>query len=137
MAILFKNCYAYRFKKPAKNNCILPWFSPKKIETAKIINKIEASENSYSKLHTLENAELFEEITRAISERVTFENENRDSTDGIFDVLGEIADSVQEDFEGLVGISSDQKTFYKSVNKNIYAAIKRESRHCRKNQKNT
>ena len=65
------------------------------METTKINNKIEVLQNSYSKPLTLENEELFEEITRAISE-------HRDSTDGIFDVLGEIADSVQEDFEELV-----------------------------------
>ena len=68
-------------------------------------------------MHTLEIAELFEEITRAISEHVTFENEIRDSTDGIFDVLGEIVDSVHEDFEELVGITSDKKHFMRALTK--------------------
>ena len=68
-------------------------------------------------MHTLEIAELFEEITRAISEHVTFENEIRDSTDGIFDVPGEIVDSVHEDFEELVGITSDKKHFMRALTK--------------------
>ena len=65
----------------------------------------------------LEDAQLFEEKTRAISEHVTFENENRDSTDGIFDVLGETADFVQEDFEELVEISSDKKHVIRALTK--------------------
>ena len=57
------------------------------METAKINEKIEALEINYSRMNKLEDAQLFEEIKKAISEHVTFENENRDSTDGIFDVL--------------------------------------------------
>ena len=79
--------------------------------------KIESLGNNYSKLNTLESVQLFEEITRAISEHVTFENKNRDSTDGIFDVLSKIADSVQEDFEELVGISSNKKHFIRALTK--------------------
>ena len=79
--------------------------------------KIESLGNNYSKLNTLERVQLFEEITRAISEHVTFENKNRDSTDGIFDVLSKIADSVQEDFEELVGISSNKKHFIRALTK--------------------
>ena len=36
------------------------------MESAKIDENIELLENSYSKLYNLENAQLFEEITRAI-----------------------------------------------------------------------
>ena len=85
--------------------------------TAKINKKIETLENNYSRMYKLEVAQLFEEITKAISEHVTFENENRDSTDGVFDMLGEIADSVQEDFEELVGISSNEKHFIRALTK--------------------
>ena len=66
-------------------------------------------------MYKLEVAQLFEEI--AISEHVTFEDENRDSTDGVFDVLGEIADSLQEDFEELLGISSNEKHFIRALTK--------------------
>ena len=66
-------------------------------------------------MYKLEVAQLFEET--AISEHVTFEDENRDSTDGVFDVLGEIADSLQEDFEELLGISSNEKHFIRALTK--------------------
>ena len=53
----------------------------------------------------------------AISEHVTFENENRDSTDGVLDVIREIANSVQEDFEEFVGTSYDKKHFIRALTK--------------------
>ena len=65
----------------------------------------------------LENVQLIEKITIAISEPITFENENRDSTDGILDVKREIADSVQEDFEELVEISDNIKHFIRALTK--------------------
>ena len=104
------------------------------METTQISNKIEALEDSYYKLHTLENAELSKEITRAISGHVRFENENRDSTDGIFDVLGEIADSVQEDFEEVVGISNDKRHFIRVLTK-IFMLLLNTKVDTRKNQK--
>ena len=113
LEFLFKRCYAYRLKNLQK----LAVFFAKKMKTAKINEKIEALESNYSRMYKLEDAQLFEEITKAISEHVTFENENRDSTYRIFDVLDEIADSVQEDFEELVGISNHKKHFIRALTK--------------------
>ena len=81
------------------------------MESAKIDEKIEILENSYSKLYNLENAQLFEEITRLISEHVKFEDEGKDSTGGLHNVLSEIADSVRKEFEELVGISNDKRHY--------------------------
>ena len=81
------------------------------MESAKIDEKIEILENSYSKLYNLENAQLFEEITRLISEHVQFEDEGKDSTGGLHNVLSEIADSVRKEFEELVGISNDKRHY--------------------------
>ena len=72
------------------------------MKTRKIDEKIEKPQSSYSQLYLVENAQLFEEITKAISEYVKVDDE--DTTDGVFDVLSEIADSVQEEFENLIGI---------------------------------
>ena len=82
-----------------------------------IDKKIEALENSYSKLQTLENSHLIKEITETISKHVKFEDENRDSTDGILDVLGEIVNSIQEKFEELAGISNDKSHFINALTK--------------------
>ena len=89
----------------------------KNTENTKFGEKIEALEDSYSRLNMLENVQLIEKITTAMSEHVTFENENRDSIGGILDVIREIADSVQEDFEELVGISNDKKHFIRALTK--------------------
>ena len=64
------------------------------MDEAKLNEKIEILENSYSKLHTLESAQLFEEITKAISEHVEFEDKGNDSTDCVITVLSVIADLV-------------------------------------------
>ena len=64
------------------------------MDETKLNEKIEILECNYSKLHTLESAQLFEEITKAISEHVEFENKENDSTDGVITVLSEITDSV-------------------------------------------
>ena len=72
------------------------------MKTRKIDEKIEKPQSSYSQLYLLENAQLSEEITKAISEHVKADDE--DTTDRVFDVLSEIADSVQEEIEDLIGI---------------------------------
>ena len=66
-------------------------------------------------MHTLKSAQLFEEITKTILEHVEFEDKENNSTDGVITVLSEIADSVQEEFEELVGISSDKRYFIKGL----------------------
>ena len=104
------------------------------IENTKLGEKIEALENSYSRLYMLENVQLIEEITTAISERVTFENKNRESTDGVLDIIREIADSVQEDFEELVGIFNDKKHFIRALTK-IFTLLLNTKVDCRKNFK--
>ena len=70
----------------------------KNMENSKVDEKTEDLQNNHFQLYTLENAELFQEITAAISKHVKFENKSRYSTDEILDVLGEIVDSVQEEF---------------------------------------
>ena len=87
------------------------------MDETKLNEKIEILENSYSKLHTPEGAQLFEEITKAISEHVEFEDKENNSTDGVITMLSEIDDSVQEEFEELVAISSNKRYFIKGLTK--------------------
>ena len=44
------------------------------MENSKVDEKTEDLQNSHFQLYTLENAELFQEITAAISKHVKFEN---------------------------------------------------------------
>ena len=49
----------------------------KNMENSKVDEKTEDLQNSHFQLYTLENAELFQEITAAISKHVKFENKSR------------------------------------------------------------
>ena len=45
------------------------------------------------------------------------ENKNNDCTDGILDTLHNIEDSTREEFEELIGIESNKKTFVRNLSK--------------------
>ena len=76
----------------------------------KIQEKLDSIQNCFRNLGEAQQAEILKEITAAIASYVRSENNENDATDGIFDTLGEIAESVQEKFKALVGISNDKKT---------------------------
>ena len=78
-------------------------------------DKLDSIQNNYDKLNKLEQAKILEEITSAIASYVRYENKDNDAKDGLFDTLNDIAESIQEDFEELVGISNDKKKLYKST----------------------
>ena len=73
-------------------------------------------------LKKLEQAKILEEIITAIAAHVKSENNDDDATDRFFDTLGEIAESVQENFEELAGISEDKRTFIKAIT-NIFMLL--------------
>ena len=60
---------------------------------------------------------MLEEITSAIASYVRYENNDNDATDGIFNTLSDIAESIQKDFEELVAIFNDKKTFISALTK--------------------
>ena len=88
--------------------------------------KIDLFSEKCWELNNLEKAKLFEEISVAISSFVQLKNGDNDSTDGIFDILREITESLQEDFEELIWNFKRQKVFYKSTN-SIYSFTKHKS----------
>ena len=57
------------------------------------------------------NALIFEEITRELEAYLGTESDDQDSTDGIFDLLSSISDSVQEEFDELISGDSNKKHF--------------------------
>ena len=57
------------------------------------------------------NALIFEEITRELEAYLATESDDQDSTDGIFDLLSSISDSVQEEFDELISGDSNKKHF--------------------------
>ena len=54
-------------------------------------------------------ARLFEEIDKELEAYLSKENNDMDSTDGIFDFLSQISDSVQEEFDEILSSDSDKK----------------------------
>ena len=64
-------------------------------------------------------ARLLAKITDEIEQFKRGENNNSGATDGAFEVLGAIAESIQEDFEELIDADSDKKKVYKGFVKNI------------------
>ena len=53
----------------------------------------------------------FEEISKELEAYLARESNSKDSTDGIFDLLSTISDSVQEESDELISGDSDKKRF--------------------------
>ena len=71
-------------------------------------------EHSQARAET-DNALIFEEITRELEAYLARETNDKDSTDGMFDLLSSISDSVQEEFDELISGDSDKKHFLRSL----------------------
>ena len=65
---------------------------------------------------------IFEEITREVEAYLSRESNNEDSTEGIFDPLLSIFDSVQEEFDNLISSESDKKRFLRTLSR-IFALL--------------
>ena len=81
-----------------------------------------------------DNVLIFEEFTRELEAYLARETDHKDSTDGIFDLLSSISDSVQEEFEELISGDSDKKRFLRAFSR-IFTS-QHKSRHDWKDQKN-
>ena len=68
------------------------------------------------------HAQLFEEINKELEALLSKENNDTDSTDGIFDFLSQISDSVEEAFDELLSGDSDKKRFVKALSK-VFALL--------------
>ena len=69
-----------------------------------------------------DNALIFQEITRELEAYLARETDDKDSTDGIFDLLSSISDSVQEEFDELISGDSDKKRFLRALS-TIFALL--------------
>ena len=68
------------------------------------------------------SALIFEEITRKLEAYLSRESNDEDSTDGIFDLLPSISDSVQEEFDKLISGDSDKKRSLRELSR-IFALL--------------
>ena len=60
---------------------------------------------------------LLAKITNEMKQLIREENGKSDATDGAFDVLSDLAESLQKDFEELIEADSDKKIFMKVLSK--------------------
>ena len=58
---------------------------------------------------------LFEKINKKTEAFLAEENNSSDSTDGVFDFLSRLSDSVQEEFEELLSGDIDKKRFVRAL----------------------
>ena len=65
---------------------------------------------------------LFEEINKETKALLAEKNNSSDSTDGVFDFLSRLADSVQEEFDELLSGGSDKKIFVRALSR-IFALL--------------
>ena len=75
----------------------------------KMQENLDSIQNRFGNLNKIAQAKILEEITATTAALVRSEKNDDDVTDGIFDTLGDTAESVQEDFKELVGISDEKK----------------------------
>ena len=72
--------------------------------------------------NTENQAILVEEINRELEAFLTKESNDKDATDSVLELLLAISDSVQEEFEELIGGDSDRKRFVRALSK-IFALL--------------
>ena len=87
-----------------------------------ISTKIDELFFKFTQADKKSHAQLFEEINKELEALLSKENNDTDSTDGIFDFLSQISDSVQEAFDELLSGDSDKKRFVKALSK-VFALL--------------
>ena len=83
-------------------------------ETEEQINNLL---DAYTRADEDDWARLLEEINKEIEAFLSRESYNKGPTDGVFDFLRKLSDSVQEEFEELLAGDSDKKKFVKELSR--------------------
>ena len=101
------------------------------------IEKVEEIENlldAYTASNDKSNrTEVLEKINKELEVFLSTETNEEDKADGILNLLRDLSDSVQEEFEELVFGGRDKKTLHKGLVKNLHPAPKHKSSHDWKN----
>ena len=100
---------AFLYKQKNKKSALSTYFSIKNIHIYDYHGqkKFEKFKNADHEAQMRQLSKITDEIEQFIRE----ENNNSDAADGAFDVLSDLAESVQEDFEELIDADSDKKIF--------------------------
>ena len=71
---------------------------------------------------TAGNTLIFEEIRKEVEEYLLEESDDADSTDGIFDFLSTMPDTIQEEFDKLLDGNTNKKCFIRALTR-IFALL--------------
>ena len=72
---------------------------------------------NFNRSDPINKVRLFEEFYKGLAAFLTKETNNKEVTDGIFDFLATIFDSVQEEFVKVVNDDNDKKRFFKALSR--------------------
>ena len=84
--------------------------------------KIDEIFFAFTQANKATQARLLEEINKEIEAFLSKKNSDTDSTNGIFDFLNKMSESVQEEFNELLSGDSDKKRFVRAPSK-IFALL--------------
>ena len=84
--------------------------------------KIDDLLETFTKANEESQGRLFEEINKELEAFLSKENNDIDTTYGVFDFLSQISDSVQEEFDELLSVDNDKKRFVRALSK-IFALL--------------
>ena len=84
--------------------------------------KIDDLLETFTKANKESQGRLFEEINKELEAFLSKENNDTDTTYGVFDFLSQISDSVQEEFDELLSGDNDKKRFVRALSK-IFALL--------------
>ena len=84
--------------------------------------KIDDLLETFTKANKESQGRLFEEINKELEAFLSKENNDIDTTYGVFDFLSQISDSVQEEFDELLSGDNDKKRFVRALSK-IFALL--------------
>ena len=79
--------------------------------------KIDEIFFTFTQANKATQARLLEEINKETEAFLSKENNDTDSTNGIFDFLNKMSESVQEEFNELLSGGSDKKRFVRAPSK--------------------
>ena len=105
-----------------------------------IEKSVEASENvfGFPQIESESNADsklILEEISRELEEFLLRENDNANSTDGVFVILVEISNQAQDEPDELLGEDTNKIRFFKSLSK-IFALFLNTKLNTSENKEN-
>ena len=82
----------------------------------------------------IDTISIFQEIEQELSKKLINQGSDGDSTDGPLNLIENLTNNLQTEFEEILGEDADKKTIHKVTNQNIRNTFKYKGRQRRKNK---